>query len=388
MAARSDRWPSLRRVSQQPAARDALPADYPQFLEEVKRAVARARSRAALAVSAAVLAAYWEIGSGILAREEREGWGAKVVDRLAADLRRAFPDMTGLSPRNLRYMREFARQWPAASADEMLQQPAARLPWTHHIILLDKLDDPAERVWYATADAQQGWSRKVLAAQIESDLRGRRGAALTSFSHALPAPESELVRDALKDPYNFEFLSLSADAKERDLEAALLNDVEKFLMEMGRGFALAGRQFPLRVVDEETGAEAEFFVDLLFYNYILRRFVVVDLKIEDFKPEFAGKMHFYLNAVDELERQPDDAPTIGLVLCPGRNKTVTQWALRGIETPVAVARYTTGEVTMTDATPATLRPALPELPDLATELADITDAANILYDEDLREEDR
>lgn len=369
-------------MSQPPARRpDALPADYPQFLEEIKTSVTAARSRAALAVNAVVLAAYWEIGSGILAREGREGWGGKVIERLAADLRREFPDLKGLSARNLRYMRDFARAWPAESAEEMLQQPAAKLPWSHHMVLLDKVNDPEIRRWYAATDVEHGWSRRVLSAQVDSDLHARQGAALTSFDRALPAPDSELARDQFKDPYNFEFLNLSADAKERDLEAALLNDVQTFLMEMGRGFALVGRQFLLRVVDEETGEESEFFLDLLFYNYILRRFVVIDLKIEDFKPEFAGKMNYYLNAVDELERQPDDQPTIGLVLCPGRNKTVTQWALRGLDTPVAVARYTTGDVTMTDETPATLRPALPELPELATELTGITEAADILYDD-------
>jgi predicted nuclease of restriction endonuclease-like (RecB) superfamily len=374
-------------VSQPPARRpDPLPADYPQFLEEIKTSVTAARSRAALAVNAVVLGAYWEIGSGILAREGREGWGAKVIERLAADLRREFPDLKGLSARNLRYMRDFARAWPAESAEEMLQQPAAKLPWSHHMVLLDKVDDPETRRWYAATDVEHGWSRKVLSAQVESDLHGRQGAALTSFDRALPAPDSELARDHFKDPYNFEFLNLAADAKERDLEAALLNDVQTFLIEMGRGFALVGRQFLLRVVDEETGEESEFFLDLLFYNYILRRFVVIDLKIEDFKPEFAGKMNFYLNAVDELERQPDDQPTIGLVLCPGRNKTVTRWALRGIDTPVAVARYATGDVTLTDETPATLRPALPELPELATELTGITEAADILYDDEVLEE--
>ena len=322
-------------------AGDIVPADYPQFLDEVKARVASARAQAVLAVSAAVLAAYWEIGTGILAREHREGWGAKVIERLAADLRREFPDMKGLSPRNLRYMRDFARAWPAGSVREMLQQPAARLPWGHHMVLLDKLSEPDARLWYASYAAEHGCSRKVLEAQIASDLRARHGAALTTFDRALPPPDSELVRDALKDPYNFEFLSLSADAKERDLEQALLNDVQSFLMEMGRGFALVGRQFPLRVRDEDTGEESEFFLDLLFYNYILRRFVVIDLKVEDFKPEFAGKMNFYFTAVDELERQPGDGATIGLVLCPRRSRTVTQWALRGVDAPVAVARYTT-----------------------------------------------
>jgi hypothetical protein len=151
---------------------------------------------------------------------------------------------------------------------------------------------------------------------------------------------------------------------------------------MGRGFALVGRQFPLKIVDEDTGEEQEFFIDLLFYNYILRRFVVIDLKIEDFKPEFAGKMGFYLTAVDELERQPGDEPSIGLVLCPGRSRTVTEWALRSIDTPVAVARYTTGEVKLTQTPPAEMKPALPDLPALASELSDIVEAANAVYDDE------
>jgi predicted nuclease of restriction endonuclease-like (RecB) superfamily len=215
----------------------------------------------------------------------------------------------------------------------------------------------------------------VLDAQISTDLRARQGKALSSFARTLPAPDSELVRDAIKDPYHFEFLKLGAEAKERDLELALLNDVQSFLMEMGQGFALVGRQAPLRVGDEETGQEQEFYLDLLFYNYLLRRFVVIELKIEDFKPEFAGKMNFYLNALDELHRGEGHKPAIGLILCPGRNKTVTEWALRGIDTPVAVARYTTGDTALTDQAPAELKPALPDLPDPAKELTNTVETA-------------
>jgi predicted nuclease of restriction endonuclease-like (RecB) superfamily len=360
---------------------DQFPADYPQFLTDLKARIAAARTRAALAVNSELIKLYWEIGREILDREESEGWGAKVIDRLAGDLRREFPDMTGLSLRNLRYMRAFARAWPAEDRSAIAQHPAAQLPWGHNMLLLDKLDDPAARLWYAVKAVENGWSRKVLDAQIATDLRGRQGGAITSFDNLLPEPDSELVRDAIKDPYNFEFLSLSAEAKERDLELALLNDIQSFLMEMGRGFALVGRQFPLKIIDRDTGEEQEFFLDVLFYNYILRRFVVIDLKIEDFKPEFAGKMSFYLTAVDELVRRPGDDPSIGLVLCPGRHKTVTEWALRGIETPVAVARYTTGGVRLTQTPPAVMKPALPDLPALASELSNLVEAANAVYDE-------
>lgn len=244
---------------------------------------------------------------------------------------------------------------------------------------MDKVRDPDERAWYAAKAVENGWSRSILDAQIAGGLRERQGTAVTSFERTIPPPDSELVRDSIKDPYNFEFLTLSEKAKERDLELALLADVQSFLMEMGRGFALVGRQFRLTVEDGETGQEQEFYLDLLFYNYLLRRFVVIDLKIEDFKPEFAGKMNFYLNAVDELLRQADDQPTIGLILCPGRNKTVTEWALRGVDTPMAVARYLTG-VTFTEETPEALQPALPELPQLAGELSNLVEAADIVYD--------
>ena len=366
-----------------PARRgDTLPVGYHAFLAEVKARIVGARTRALLAVNSELIQLYWEIGHEILARRAEKDGAPRSSTSLASDLRREFSDMTGLSPRNLKYMRAFAQAWPAKSRASFVQQPVAQLPWGHNIALLTKLKDPEIRLWYATQAIENGWSRSVLEAQIATNLRGRQGAALTSFDHALPAPDSELVRDAIKDPYNFEFLTLSQEAREQELETALLNDVQSFLMEMGRGFALAGRQFPLRIIDEETGQEDEFFVDLLFYNYLLRRFVVIDLKVEDFKPEFTGKMSFYLTAVDELERQPGDEPSIGLVLCPGRSKTVTEWALRGIDSPVAIARYTTGEVTLTQTPPPEMKPALPDLPALASELSDIVEAANAIYDEE------
>jgi len=365
---------------------DALPADYPRFLAEIKARIAAARTRAALAVNSELIRLYWEIGHEILDREQREGWGSGVINRLASDLRREFPTITGFSRSNLHYMRSFAEAWPLEGcSDEIVQQPVGQLPWGQNIALVTRLEGRDARVWYAAKAVQHGWSRKILEAQIATDLRGREGGALTTFEHALPAPDSELVRDAIKDPYNFEFLGLSREAKERDLEQALLNDIQSFLMEMGRGFALVGRQFPLRIVDEETGEDHEFFIDLLFYNYLLRRFVVIDLKVEDFKPEFTGKMSFYLTAVDELERQPGDEPSIGLVLCPGRSKTVTEWALRGIDSPVAIARYTTSEVTLTQTPPPEMKPALPDLRSLASELSNIVEAANAVYEDEATE---
>lgn len=354
--------------------------DYARFLLDIKSRIASARTRAALAVNSELIKLYWEIGQEILQRERKHGWGGKVIERLAADLREAFPQMTGLSRSNLKYMRAFAEAWPLTACSEIGQRPIGQLPWGQNIALISKLSDRAAREWYAGKAIENGWSRRVLEAQIATDLRGRLGGALSSFDHALPACESELVADMIKDPYNFEFLGLSQRAKERDLEAALLNDVQTFLTEMGRGFALVGRQFPLRIADKESGQEQEFFLDLLFYNYILRRFVVIDLKIEDFKPEFAGKMSFYLTAVDAIERQREDRPSIGLVLCPGRSRIVTEWALRGVESPIAVARYVADGMTLTDTPPSELRGALPDLPELAGQLGDIVEAADAIYD--------
>ncbi len=225
---------------------DVLPADYPQFLAEVKARIAAARTRAVLAVNSELIQLYWEIGHEILEREQREGWGSGVINRLASDLRREFPSITGFSRSNLHYMRSFAEAWPlVGGSQEIVQQPVGQLPWGQNIALVTRLEDRDARVWYAASAVENGWSRKVLEAQIATDLRGRQGGALTSFDHALPESDSELVRDAIKDPYNFEFLGLAGRAKERDLEQALLNDIQSFLMEMGRGFALVGRQFPL-----------------------------------------------------------------------------------------------------------------------------------------------
>ena len=222
---------------------DWLPEDYAEFLARLKSRIVAARTRAVLAANSALIELYWGLGHEILQRSARERWGSKVVERLAADLRREFPDMTGLSRRNLLYMRAFAEAWPGLDDGDppIVQRPVAQLPWGHNIVLLTKLEDADTRTWYAQQAIAQGWSRAVLEAQISTDLRGRQGKALSSFARALPAPDSELVRDAIKDPYHFEFLNLGAEAKERDLELALLDDVQSFLMEMGRGFG-AGRQ--------------------------------------------------------------------------------------------------------------------------------------------------
>jgi predicted nuclease of restriction endonuclease-like (RecB) superfamily len=312
---------------------DTLPGpgpDYAGFLAELKARILSARVSAALAVNQELVLLYWSIGRDILARQDAEGWGARVIDRLADDLRREFPEMTGLSARNLKYMRAFAEAWPDR---EFVQQVVARLPWGHNVRLVEAVKAPAEREWYARQAIEHGWSRNVLALQIDSGLFQRQGKALTNFARTLPAPQSELAQALVKDPYSFEFLALGPDKLERDLERGLIEHVRDLILELGKGFAFVASQQHL-----EVGGQ-DYYLDLLFYHLRLRCYVVIELKIEEFKPEFAGKMNFYLSAVDDLLRHPDDAPTIGIILCQGRNDVIVEYALRDAAKPMGVAGY-------------------------------------------------
>jgi predicted nuclease of restriction endonuclease-like (RecB) superfamily len=266
-----------------------LPAGYPELLEDLKRTVAGARWHAQRAVNTELLRLYWRLGRAILSRQQAEGWGTRVIDRLAADLRAAFPEMRGLSQRNLVYMRTFA----AAFRGEITQQPVARLPWGHVTVLLDRLDDQAQREWYAAAAVQHGWSRNVLLHQIMNRLHQRAGAAPSNFPDQLPAKDSELAQQLTRDPYVLDFLDLTGPAAERDLETALVNRLQAFLLELGHGFAFVGRQYRFSVGGDD------FAIDLLFFNWAQSRFVVVELKIGRFEPEYVGKLGFYVSWVDE-----------------------------------------------------------------------------------------
>ena len=327
------------------------PHGYTQLLDEIKGRVRAAGYRAGLAVNRELVMLYWHIGRRILAAQRREGWGAKVVDRLAEDLGRAFPDMRGFSARNLKYMRALAEAWPKES---IVQQLVAQLPWGHNVRLLDYVEDPAEREWYVRAAIEHGWSRNVLVHQIEGELYHRRAKALTNFDRMLPAPESELAGQMLKDPYNLDFLGLSEDVAERELERGLAEHLEKFLLELGAGFAFVGRQYRLQVGGQD------YFIDLLFYHLRLHRYVVIELKVEEFKPEFVGKMGFYLAAVDDLLRKPPDEQSVGIILCKSRNRVIVEYALRLADRPMGVATYRLAPQDLRKAlpTPAMLRKAL------------------------------
>jgi predicted nuclease of restriction endonuclease-like (RecB) superfamily len=308
----------------------SVPEQYNDFLEDLKQRIRQTQVKAALAVNQELVLLYWQIGREILEKEQAQGWGAKVVERLALDLKREFPDMKGFSARNIRYMKAFAE----AYLDEtILQRSVAKLPWRHNIALLEKLKSGEERLWYAQQAIENGWSRDVLVLQIEGQLHRRLGGAVTNFEQVLPKSQSDLAQSLLKDPYHLDFLSLGKEVQERDLENALVTHIRDFLLELGVGFAFVGSQFPIEVDGRE------YRIDMLFYHLRLRCYVVVELKIGDFQPSFGSQVNFYISAIDDLICHPDDQPTIGLILCTSKSKTVVEYALRNLNTPIGVATH-------------------------------------------------
>ena len=332
-----------------------LPADYADWLASLKQRIAGARQRALFAANQEQIRLYHDIGREILDRQERQGWGAKVIERISADLRAAFPDMKGFSSRNLKYMSYFAKACPDL---QIGQQSAAQLPWFHIVTLLTKVSDNVVRGWYAREAIQQAWSRDTLAVQIKNQLHLRQGAAVTNFDQRLGPPQAGLAVAILKDPYHFDFLGLGDEAHERDIENALIRHITRFLLELGAGFAFVGRQFRLEVEGDEV------FIDVLFYHTRLKCYVVVELKATAFKPEHAGQLNFYLAAVDAQIKAPDDKPTIGLLLCKTKKRLVAEYALSGIDKPMGVAEYQ-----LVRALPEPLDTCLPSIEELEAELS-------------------
>ena len=341
-------------VKDQPASLTQPPAGYAEWLGELKHRIHNAQQRATLAVNRELVLLYWQIGRDILARQASQGWGAKVIDRLAHDLRNAFPEMKGFSPRNLKYMRAVAEAWPEP---EFVQQAAAQLPWFHLCTLIDKLATREARDWYLAKAVEHAWSRNVLVMQIEARLLERQGKAVTNFEQRLPKPQSDLARESIKDPYRFDFLGLTDEAQEREIESALVQHVTRFLLELGAGFAFVGRQVLLDVGGEE------FFIDLLFYHLKLRCYVVIELKAGKFKPEHLGQLGFYLTAVDRQVKVEQDNPTIGLLLCKSKNKVVAEYALGDKGHPMGIAEYK-----LMDSLPEPLQTSLPTIEEIEKEL--------------------
>lgn len=357
-----------------------LPAGYAELLDRLKADIRTTRVRAAAAANRELIALYWRIGRAIVERQAGEPWGAGVLERLATDLRRAFPGVAGFSRANLFRVRAFYLAWggaPGIVAQPVRQLAAdtsadaeqafaaavppaiAQLPWGHNVVLLERVKHPATRRWYAEAAVEHGWSRTILELQIHGGLRERQGHAVTNFARAMPAPDSDLAQQTLKDPYLFDFLTLHEPARERELERGLVAHVERFLLELGAGFAFVGRQVHL-----EVGGE-DFYVDLLFYHLKLRCYVVVELKAGPFQPEYAGKLNFYLSAVDDLLRHSDDKPSIGLLLCRTKNRTTVEYALRDVQKPIGVAAW---QAQLVAALPDELKGSLPTVEELEREL--------------------
>ena len=323
--------------------------EYLHIVESIKQEIRTAQYRAAVSVNRELLVLYHSIGEVINAHKT---WGSKFVENLAADIKLSFPDATGYSARNLKYMAKFAAAYPD---DEFVQRPVAQIPWGHNVVLLDKLSSPEERLWYAERSAENGWSRNVLVHQIESGLYQRQVLAekVSNFGNRLPPPQSELAAQTMKDPYIFDFIPFKADMVERDIEQALVKDVTKLLLELGTGFAFLGNQYHLNVGGDD------FYIDLLFYNLNLRSYVVIELKTGEFKPEYAGQLNFYLSAVDGILKKEQDNPSIGLLLCKSKNDLVAEYSLKDMSKPIGVSAYQ-----ITSSLPEELESQLPSVEDI------------------------
>jgi len=324
---------------------------YKNLLQNVKLQIQTARTKAALAVNRELIVLYWNIGQHILKKQAEEDWGGKIIDQLSADLKKAFPDMKGISSRNLKYMRQFASIYDNI---EFVQVPLAQITWYHNIALMSKLRSNKKRIWYAQKTIENGWSRNVLVHQIALQLYERQGKAIHNFNTTLPHPQSDLVRETLKDPYIFDFLTGEEKMRELQLEKALTQHISQFLLELGAGFAFIGRQYHLLVGDKD------YYIDLLFYHTKLHCYVAIDLKTGELVPEFVGKMNFYLSALDDNLKTERDSPSIGLILCKSKNKIVAEYALRGMTQPIGISDYKF---------PAELERQLPSIAEIEEELS-------------------
>jgi predicted nuclease of restriction endonuclease-like (RecB) superfamily len=351
----------------------AVLADYQNWLKTIKQKIHATRMKVALAANGELIALYYEIGAQIVDRESHAQWGSGFIDAFSHDLRAAFPDLGGFSSKNLRYCRAFFRFYcdpaiwqqavaklrdaPWAGTETELSALLASIPWGHTIQIFTKCGSVAEARFYIDQTLEQGWSRDVLALQLKSNLYARAGKAVTNFARTLPSPQSDLAQQTLKDPYTFDFMAMTAPFNERDVERQLTQHITQFLLELGKGFAFIGRQYPLEV------AGNDYFIDLLFYHVTLKCYVVVELKNRKFIPEYAGKLNFYLSAVDSLLKRADDQPTIGLLLCRDKNNIEVEFSLRDMNKPMGVSEYT-----LVEALPDNLKGALPTVEEIENDL--------------------
>lgn len=333
-----------------------MSGDYLQFIEDIIKQIKKQRISTILNANSGMICLYWNIGKAILKKQGEEGWGAKVIDRMAKDLKDEFPDMSGFSPRNIKYMRKFAECWPDF---EIVQRVVAQIPWRTNRMLLDKLDNQESRIWYAYKTLENGWSSTILELQIQGGLMERSGKSINNFPIALPPNDSDMANQIFKDPYLFDFLGTDMPRREVEIERQLTEHIQNFLLELGQGFAFVGRQVHL-----EVGGQ-DFYLDLLFYHLKLRCYVVIELKACDFELGFVSQLNMYQNVVNDILKHPDDKPTIGLLLVKGKNKTVVEYSLAGYQNPIGVAEW---ENRIQESLPEDLKSSLPSIEEIENEL--------------------
>lgn len=329
--------------------------EYTQFLEQIKLDIIQTQMRAVSAVTKELILLYWRIGKGLSEKIKHEGRGAKVVQDLAKDLESSFPGIAGFSLRNLRYMKRFAEIYP----DQLVATAVATIPWGHNVVLMEKLSHNDQRLWYAQQTIENGWSRSVLDMWIKSDLYQRQGKAINNFQATLAKPDSDLAKQTLKDPYNFGFLMISKDAQEREIEKGLMNNIQKMLLEMGKGFAFVGKQYHVTVGNKD------YYIDLLFYHVPLKRYLVIELKAREFDYLDAGQISFYITAIDKQLRGQNDNPTIGLILCKEKDHYSAEYALQSTSKPIGIASYITDLI---NELPLEWKSALPTVEEIESEL--------------------
>ncbi|MCF6347627.1 MAG: PDDEXK nuclease domain-containing protein [Flavobacteriaceae bacterium] len=333
-----------------------LPSAYPNFIAELKSKIAKERLKTVISANVSMLLLYWEIGNSILKQQKNEGWGTKVIDRMSYDLKQEFPAMKGFSARNLKYMRKFAETWQDY---QIVQRTVAQIPWRSNIVLMDKINDNNLRLWYANKTIELGLSKDVLVFQIESQLHLREGNATTNFKEALPPIQSDMAQQIIKDPYIFDFVGNDAHLRELELENNLLQHIQKFLLELGQGFAFVGKQVHLEL------GEKDFYVDLLFYHLKLRCYVVVELKTGEFKPGYISKLNMYINVVNDVLKHKDDKETIGLLLVKNKNKLVVEYSLAGFKNPIGVSNW---ENEIVKSLPKEFKSNLPTIEEIESQL--------------------
>lgn len=345
---------------------EVLDAEYKNWLFELNSKISSTQIKAAIAVNSALITFYWELGKSI--SEKENIWGSKLIERIAKDLQDEFPDMKGLSVRNLKYCRFFFQFYNSSigqqavaqiennTQNKLMQQLVAQIPWGHNIFIFTKSKNTNEAVFYINQTIENNWSRDVLDLQIKSNLYERQGKSINNFKNTLPDPFSDLANQMLKDPYVFNFLSLDVNYREKDIEKQLIQHITKFLLELGKGFAFIGQQYHLQIADND------YYIDLLFYHTRLKCYVVIELKNTKFTPEFAGKLNFYLSAVDSLVKQPDDNPTIGILICKDKNNLEAEFALRDINKPIGIS-----ELKLTENLPDNLKSSLPTIEEIEEE---------------------